>query len=98
MIKQDAFNRWWSDEGGHLPFNIPDMAEAAWEACEIAHKSGLVELALRCRLEGMLAANRDREARGEAPAYPDESFQYLGKDAWRLAGMGVEMPTREENR
>lgn len=92
MINRNAFDKWWEDEGQHLPLNLLDSSEAAWEACERVHRIGLVELSLKCRLEGMLAANREREAAGEALAYHDEAFQYLGQDAWRLAGMACEMP------
>lgn len=87
MIKQAAFDTWWSDEGCHLPQNNRDMASvAAWEACEHAHKGGLVELALRCLLEGMLAANRERAANGQALAYRDEDFQELSMTAQRAGG------------
>jgi hypothetical protein len=95
MTKQDAFNMWWDGEGQHLPQNNCDIASAAWEACEHAHKSGLVELSLRCNLEGMITENRQREAGSQSPAYNYDSFMCLGKEAWRLAGMGVEMPKNE---
>ena len=90
-----AFTKWWQEEGQHLPANTLETAEAAWEAAESMDNHGLVELSIRCKLEGMLAENRERQARGEANAYHDESFFYLGKDAWEQAWSGETSVVRD---
>jgi len=90
------FTKWWDEEGKHLPQNNLELAEAAWEAAEsLMGNHGLVELSIRCKLEGMIAENSVRLALGQALAYNDESFFYLGKDAWEQAWVGETTQLRD---